>query len=201
MNITGVKSIIENKVKSYRIELDKLVTNGHSICELIIDENNKSFTARLYGGEVYTYGWDASGDFIESLIQLFNRKDSLYRSIANFQLHNIVDIQKTTENIRKRIDLCESVFNTGTSNESLFCEARRVLEELEELIDVTEDHFTELYFAKFSSDIREEIIGNFPNEHEYVVCKKDEDAYVFCEKVAPILANVLVETYDKKIVI
>lgn len=190
MTIQGVKGIETNTLKSYRIHLDRMETNGHDFCELIVDEIHKNFTARLYGGEVYSYGWEAPGDdFIDFLIQTFEERSGyLYIKLANLSLEEFVDMVETKE--KMKVLLVEKREN-GSIDDNLAIE---LLEEINELTDdeqITVNYFYDIYHNTLSSELKSVVLEVEPWEGDYVVSQKDEDVLVFCEKVAPILANVL----------
>lgn len=190
MTIQGVKGIETNTLKSYRIHLDRMKTNGHDFCELIVDEKHKNFTARLYGGEVYSYGWEAPGEnFIDFLIQTFEERSGyLYIKLANLLREEFVDMGETKEKMKA---LIVEKRENGSIDDELAIE---VLEEIEELANedqITFDHFYDIYHNTMSSELRTEVLEVEPWEGDYVISQKDEDVLVFCEKVAPILADVL----------
>lgn len=196
MSIEGVNSITTNTIKSFRVGLNPRFTNGHDFCELIIDEENKNFTARLYGSETYSYGWEAPGeDFIQFLIDTFiKHNDYLFGKLENISFRNYIDTEKTGRKLR------EMILNARRSLEISEEEARDIwdyIEIFEGDDDLTESHFYGIYNTYFGVAIEHGIISDEPWFEDFVEHKEDFQCRVFCEKVAPILAEVLKQEYSK----
>lgn len=194
--IQGVKTIESRTIRSFRIELEPKYTNGHDFCELIVDEANNNFTARLYGGETYSYGWGAPGDdFIKFLIDTFSkRNDYLYDKLENISYRDFIDTEKTGSNLRKIILTARRSLNLTED------EARDLwdyIEVFEGYDDLTDSHFYGIYPSYFESAIKNDVISDEPWFEDFVKHKEDRKCRVFCEKVAPILAEVLKQEYVK----
>ncbi|PFJ33125.1 MULTISPECIES: hypothetical protein [Bacillus cereus group] len=195
MLIQGVKEVESRTIRSFRIKLDGKFTNGHEFCELIVDEQNKNFTARLYN-ETYSYSWGATkDDFIQFLIDIFSKDtDYLFGNLEDSSFNNFVDTEKTAENMQKL--LLEARYKRNIDED----EARELWEEIESFSsyeDVTLDYFYTFYFNKFEIGIKNDVISNEPWFEEFVEREEDYKCRVFCKKVAPILAQVLKHEYQK----
>lgn len=195
MLIQGVKEVESRTIRSFRIKLDSTFTNGHDFCELIVDEQNKNFTARLYN-ETYSYSWGATkGDFIQFLIDIFSKDtEYLFGNLEDKSFNNFVDTEKTAENMQKLV--LEARYNRNIDED----EARELWEEIESFSnyeDVTLGYFYDLYSNKFAIGIKNDVISDEPWFEEFVERQEDYKCRVFCEKVAPILAQVLKHEYQK----
>lgn len=184
-----VKNIKINTLKSYRIDLERKYTNGHDFCELILDETNKNFTVRLYGGEVYSYGFsNVTGDFVKHLITVFKDTDYLYKKLADFSKHSFLNMDETINNMRNYV-LEER--RKGLLSEEV---ARKAFEELDEFSKdepISEGTYYDMFFNILSDKVKEEVFSDEPWNCDFIVHNKDKEVEVFCELVAPILADVL----------
>lgn len=196
--IIGVNSMKVNTLKSFRVGLDSQYTNGHDFCELIIDEENYNFTARLYGGEVYTYGWTSPGDdFIKFLINVLKANDGyLYTKLADHTVSNYVDMEKSVDKMVTQ--LIKSRRQEDISEE----DARDAYDELQDLRgyeNVSMEYYQQLYITYINEEVREEVFGGRNSwDADCHVEKTDWKVEVFCRKVAPILADVLKNYYYPK---
>ncbi|WP_342471617.1 hypothetical protein MHH70_12435 [Metasolibacillus sp. FSL H7-0170] len=194
--IQGVKKIESRTIRSFRVELEPRYTNGHDFCELIVDEGNNNFTARLYGGETYSYGWSSPGnDFIKFLIRVFSKGyDYLLSKLENPSFYNFIDTEKTGRNLRVIILTArkESRLTQDEARDLWDC-----IEILEGHDDLTNSHFYNIYSTYFEAAIKNGVISDEPWFEDFIERKEDWKCRVFCEKVAPILAEVLKQEYAK----
>jgi hypothetical protein len=196
VTIQGVKAIESRTLRSFRVKLDSKFTNGHDFCELIIDETNTNFTARLYGGETYSHSWGAPGDdFIQFLIDVFSKNnDYLFGKLENNTFSNFIDTEKTAHNMQKLV--LEARYSRNLDEE----EARDLWDEIESFShydDLTESHFYDIYKDIFEIGIEKDVFSDEPWFEDFVRRQEDFQCRVFCEKVAPILAQVLKHEYAK----
>lgn len=189
-------SIEAQTLKSFRIKLETKFTNGHDFCDLIVDETNYNFTARLYGGESYTYSWGAPGDdFIQFLIDTFSKfNDYLFEKLADYSYSNLVDTEKTAQKMREKVLVAR--YNRELNEE----DARELWEEIESLeqsTNLTTEHFYDMYRNKFEIGIENNIWSDEPWFEDFIEFQEDYKCRIFCDKVAPILAEVLKQEYRK----
>lgn len=192
MSIRGVKELTINTIKHYRITLDRQVTNGHDFCELIVDEEHQNFTARLYGGEVYTYGWGGNNEnFLDFLIDTFRRDGEygyLYTKLQNHTITNGIDAEKTGEHLRTLLDEAK---DNGMLEDDDYDDLVESVESFQNEDHMTESHFYDMYFNWFEDAIKQDIFPSEPWSEDFVERKEDFQCRVFCTLVAPILADVL----------
>ncbi|MGF7534998.1 hypothetical protein AAGG74_15115 [Bacillus mexicanus] len=187
--IQGVTEIETRTLKSFNVKLDKVFTNGHDFCELLVDEKNNSFIARLYGGETYTFRWNSPGDdFIQYLINTFSKNsDYLYDKLEDVKYREYIDTEKTAINMKKV--LLSARLNRELDKE----DARELWDEIESFSceALTIRNFYDIYHNQFKTGIKSGVFSDEPWYEEFVVNQEDYQCRVFCEKVAPILAQVL----------
>lgn len=176
MTIQGVKNVDVSLVKSMYVELDGMFTNGHSFCELIVNEKRKNFVARLFNGEVYSYTFGGEQDFIPFLIRVFEDSatdEYLYRKIADLSIEDLLDEYEAR-------DLWEC------------------LHDFESLDVVHGNDIYDVIVGTFSDNLKEKLFEEDVWNDPAIVYKKDYKAWIFCKKVAPILAEVLRAEYGLK---
>ncbi|MGE7840093.1 hypothetical protein ACQKNX_04810 [Lysinibacillus sp. NPDC093712] len=195
MNIQGVASVETKTIKSLMIQLEPQFTNGHDFCELIVDETANRFTAILYGGESYTHCWGAPGDsFIKFLIDIFGHKDEyLYEKLADYSKEKFIDTEKVGEHLKRllltaRRQLIIDKYDTE--------EMWDKIEQLQSENEMTEEHLYGLWNSWFDAMIKHDIVSNEPWFEDFIERQKDWKCLVFCQKVAPILAEVLKVEYE-----
>lgn len=197
MAIAGVKSVESRTIRSFRVYLDKELTNGYDFCELIVDEKNHHFTANVYG-RTFTYGWGSlTEDFIEHLIKEFGEHyDYLYYKMQNHSYSDFIDTEKTAQNLKVIALKARRSFKLDKD------EMYELWEEIESFAaedNVTESHFYDLYYDYFKIAIEKDLITKTPWEEEFIERKEDVDCKIFCQKVMPILAEVLKQEYGKEL--
>jgi len=195
MTISGVRKIESSTIRKIRVELDPSHANGHDFCELMIDESANRFTAVLYGGESYTYCWGAPGDsFVKFLIDVFAHKDDyLYGKLADYSKEKFIDTEKVGNHLKKLL---------------LKARRRREIDEFEtedmwdniEALQSESEMMQDLLYGVwnhwFDAMIKHDIISDEPWFEDYIEYQKDRKCLVFCEKVAPILAEVIKQEYQ-----
>lgn len=200
MAIEGVKKIETGSVKRISVELDSKFTNGHTFCEMLIDEQNGRFTAALYGGEAYTFK-NNDKDFIGLLIREFECDDDwLYRQLRDARLDDVIDVDATTAAI------VEHIKNTDVYKENP--DDFTPLDEMGEEISSTLHSYSPVYthmiwdvwhewFTPFINDGLLPGVSEMHDENlDLIKIEGEWNCRVFCEKVAPILAKVLREQYQ-----
>lgn len=172
--------VLKRALDSYYVPLNRKKTNGHDFCELIVDLEKSRFTAILYGGECYTYCYSTGVSKLEDLIVLLrNENGSLYRKLANPSHSNFVDIELTANNIREIISEFEDIKE----------EVEELIENLEGYTDLSIESFYDVWYKLFDTLLRDEILPE--DAGSVIVNKIDFQCKVFCELVAPILADFL----------
>ncbi|QGG51582.1 hypothetical protein [Lysinibacillus pakistanensis] len=194
MSIPGVREVESSSIKKIRANLDPSFTKGHDFCELMIDETANRFTAVLYGGESYTFCWGSPGDsFVKFLIKVFNNDDYLYEKLADCSKEKFVDTEKTGNHLKERL-LKARRFHEIDEND-----ARDMWDNIESLQNESEimnDHLYGLWNTWFSAMIKNDIISDEPWFEDFIEYQKDWKCLIFCEKVAPILAEIIKQEYQ-----
>jgi len=194
MTITGVTNIECGTIRKIKVSLVPSHTGGHNFCELIVDETTNRFTAILYGGESYTYCWDAPGDnFIQFLIDIFAHKDHyLYYKLADHSKEKYIDTEKTGNHLknvllkaRRRHEIDASATEDMWEN----------IEQLQAEDDMTQSNLYGVWNQWFDQMIEHDIISDEPWHEDFIQYEKDWACLTFCEKVTPILAEVLKQEY------
>lgn len=193
--IQGVASVKTKTIKSLMIKLQPQFTNGHDFCELIVDESRNGFTARLCN-ETYSFSWGAPGnDFVQFLIDTFSKhNDYLFGKLEDFSKRNYVDNEKTAQAMK--VMLLQARRHNQIDEE----QAREIWEEIESFEgndDVTQNHLYSEWSHWFEQAIEQDIFSNEPWFEDFIQYNEDWRCRVFCEKVAPILAEVLKVEYGK----
>lgn len=201
MKINGVKNIETGSVKRISVELDSEVTNGHTFCEMLIDEQNGRFTAVLYGGESYTFKCNDE-DFIGLLIrELEDKDDWLYRQMRNARLDGVIDAEATTQALVHHIKESEVYKEDPT----YYKEIEELEEEIGSILHDNSPFYThtvwDVWDEWFESFISDGLLPNTTEMHdegmELIKTEDDWKCRGFCEYVAPILAEVLKQEYQK----
>lgn len=198
MTIQGVKNVDVSLVKSMYVELDGMFTNGHSFCELIVNEKRKNFVARLFNGEVYSHTFGGEQDFIPFLIRVFEDSatdEYLYRKIADLSIEDFIDTSETARNLQNR------VLELRKNDRLDEYEARDLCECLHDFESLDVVHGNDIYdviVGIFSDNLKEKLFEEDVWNDPAIVYKKDYKAWIFCKKVAPILAEVLRAEYGLK---
>ncbi|QPQ35925.1 hypothetical protein [Lysinibacillus sp. JNUCC-52] len=194
MDIQGVISVEAKTIKSLMVELEPKYTNGHDYCELIVDESRNGFTARLCN-ETYSFSWGAPGnDFIQFLIDTFSKNnDYLFGKLEDYSKRDYVDTEKTAKAMK--VLLLQARRYNQIDEE----QAREIWEEIEYFRgndEITQNHLYSEWSNWFECAIKQEIFSNEPWFEEFISYNEDWRCRVFCEKVAPILAEVLKVEYE-----
>lgn len=190
MTIPGAIEVQLETVKSFRIHLDRTMTNGHDFCQLLVDETNCNFTARLYGGETYTYGWlNRTEHFIDTLIEAFKKEKefgSLYSKLQNRSVTNQVDAGKTGEHLLEILKKAKEELD-----EDVYDEIEESIESFMAEDYVSPSHFYSMYSEWFGLAVEHDVLSDHPYDEDYIQYAEDFHCRVFCEQVIPILADVL----------
>lgn len=199
MDIQGVISVEAKTIKSLMVKLEPKYTNGHDFCELIVDESRNGFTARLCN-ETYSFSWGAPGkDFIQFLIDTFSKQnDYLFGKLEDYSKRDFVDTEKTAKAMK--VMLLQARRYNQIDEEQV----REIWEEIEYFRgndDITQNHLYSEWSHLFECAIKEDIFSNEPWFEEFISYNEDWRCRVFCEKVAPILAEVLKFEYGKVAVV
>lgn len=195
MSIPGVREVESSSIKKIRVKLDPSFTNGHDFCELIIDGANNRFTAILYGGESYTNCWGAPGDdFPKFLSDVFSKnKEYLFEKIADYSKADYVDTEETSKHMKKL------VLDARRSLELDEYEAREAWEDVERfegLTSITQEGLYGSWSRWFEMLIEKDIVSDEPWFEDFIQYKEDRKCRIFCEKVAPILAEVIKQEFQ-----
>lgn len=186
-----VSKLTVKSLKSYYVEFDNSkVRTGHDFCELIVDEDNNRFTARLYNGETYTYSWSAPNSiFTVYLVDIFEKyNEYLYDKLCDVTAHNNVEVEKTVDKMRKI--LLESRRQNSIDED----DARDIWIELDYLHgeeDMPDHFFYDAYARHLEKGIEKGVFSDEPYFEEFVTFGIDYKCDHFCQKIAPILAQVL----------
>lgn len=194
MSIPGVRDVESSSIKKIKVKLDPSFTNGHDFCELIIDETNNRFTA-IYGGESYTNCWGAPGvDFPKFLSNIFsNNREYLFGKIADYSKSDYVDTEETAKHLKKL------VLDARRSHYLDTDEAREAWEDVERfegLTSVTQEGLYDSWSRWFELLIAKDIVSDEPWFEDFIQYKEDRKCRIFCEKVAPLLAEVIKLEYQ-----
>lgn len=200
MSITGVKNIQTGIVKRISVELDSKFTNGHTFCEMLIDEQNGRFTAVLYGGESYTFK-NNDKDFIGLLIrELQDEDDWLYRQLRDARLDDVIDADATTEAMIEYIEESFAYKEDPTYFDSLEDMREEINSVLHNNAPLHSHNIWDVWHEWFTPFINDELLPGVSEMHDegidLIKVEGDWKCRIFCEKVAPILAEVLKQEYQ-----
>ncbi|MGE7940650.1 hypothetical protein ACQKNB_01045 [Lysinibacillus xylanilyticus] len=192
MEIQGVASVETKTIKSLMVKLEPQFTNGHDFCELIVDESRNGFTARLYE-ETYSFSWGSPGkDFIGFLINVFkNDYGYLYGKISDRSKENWCDTEKTSNKMKECLI---EMRRDGDVSES---EAREVFDRIEDMFNGESQTSWDFFYSAYFDGVIDKTFGPEPFNDDFMVSTSDENCFIFCRKVAPILAEVLKVEYGK----
>ncbi|MDX8367892.1 hypothetical protein [Cytobacillus sp. IB215665] len=195
------KSVMER----YDIRLD----NWSCQWAIISISNDGVFNAQTDCGD-FSYRWGSFGNCFKSfLIGVFSKDTHyLYKKIHDSNKTNLVDVEKTVNNMKERI--LQNRRENGSStpyvmNELSPEEARELWDELDSIQschgEITGDAFASIFYHELPDTARRKEFGDEFWHEDILTYSTDRQAEAFCEVVAPIFAEILKEELAEKVAV
>ncbi|MFA1509986.1 hypothetical protein ACDN41_12220 [Priestia aryabhattai] len=149
----------------------------------------------------FSYSWGSFGDCFKTFLISICSKDTsyLYDKIHNQERANNVDVEKTVNNMKKKIiqNRLENYNRTPYLDDELSPEeARWLWDELDTMQrchdEVSQDAFVSLFYG-LSSTERNKVFSDEFWYDDFIVTTNDRHAETFCNVVAPLFAEILKE--------
>lgn len=155
------------------------------------------FSAQTDCGD-FSYRWGSFGDCFKTFLIDICSKDTgyLYRKISSSEREGKVDMEKTIENMKRRIiqNRRESGNRKPYVMDELSPEEARDLWDALDMVDhseISHDAFVSIFYHELPSDERRKVFSDEIWYEDVIVTTPDRRAKAFCEVVAPIFAEIL----------
>jgi hypothetical protein len=155
------------------------------------------FSAQTDCGD-FAYRWSSFGDCFKTfLIEICSKDTSyLYRKISDPEREGKIDMEKTIENMKRRVlqKRREDGNRKPCLSDELLPEEARELWDALELVDhgeVSNDAFASIFYHELPSAGRRKVFSDEIWYEDVLVTTPDRRAKAFCEVVAPLFAEIL----------
>ena len=188
-------SVGKSMMERYNI---RLKGGDHWRCAwaIISISNDGVFNAQTDCGN-FSYRWGSFGDCFKSFLIDICSKDTdyLYRKISDPDREGRIDMEKTVENMKRRVIQRRREYGIHFLREELTPnEARDLwdsLEDIESHGEVSNDAFASIFYHELPSEGRRKVFADEFWYDDLLVTTPDRQAKTFCEVVAPIFAEIL----------